>query len=394
MALSGGHVRERAGKDGKGWQIIIERPPCPETGKRKRIYKTVSGTKKQAEKIMMKMMKDLETDSYVKDSNITVEKFLREWYETYIAPHKSPTTSATYLYNIENYILPRFGRMRLQDLSTIEIQKWYNEIAVKSPLSNRPLTPKTIRNIHMNLNAALKRAVLLEIIRKNPGENIELPKCKPYKADVYSADELQKLFEVAKGNELEIGIMLLVCLGIRRGELMALLWTDIDFDNRLINIDKSTVKVKRSETVTKDPKSESGKRIIEAPDVLINFLRHERKEYMKRKLQHGADFHDNNLVICQSDGKPFSVDYYSHKFKRLLEVNGLKKIRLHDLRHSHATYMLKLGVNVKAMQKRMGHSTFSTTMDTYSHVLDDMGREAADTLNAGLESIVPVVSMI
>ena len=175
-------------------------------------------------------------------------------------------------------------------------------------------------------------------------------------------------------------------------ELMALTWADVDFDKKLVNIDKSRVKVKRDKTVTKDPKSESGRRVIEAPDVLINFLHGEKLEYFKRRLLHGADYHDNNLVVCQPNGLPYSVDYYTHKFKRLLADNGLKAIRLHDLRHSHATYMLRLGVNVKAMQKRMGHSTFSTTMDTYSHVLDDMGREAADTLNDGLQSIVVPVA--
>ena len=388
MSMRGAHVRKRTGKEGHGWQIIIEQAPCPDTGKRRRIYKTVDGTKKEAERIMRDMMADLEANSYVKNTSITVGKYLMEWYETFIAAQKSPTTSATYLYNIQNYIVPRFGALKLQSLTTIEIQRWINELSVKSPLSDRPLTPKSIRNLYMNLNAALKRAVQLDYIKKNPAANVELPKCKQYKPEIYNADELQALFEVAKDTELEIGIMLFVCLGLRRGEAMALTWASIDFDNKLVRIDKNVVKVRRSETVTKCPKSEAGRRVIEAPDVLVDFLRRERVKHWERKLKHGADYHDSDLVICQANGKPYSVDFYSHKFKRLLAVNGLKKIRLHDLRHSHASYMLRLGVNVKAMQKRMGHSTFSTTMDTYSHVLEDMGREAADTLNAGLQSIV------
>ena len=390
MAIRGGYVRKRTRKDGSHvWQIVIEKPVEPDTGtKRPRIYKSVEGTKKQAEKILHEMMADVETDTYVKSNTMTVEKYFREWYDTYIAPQKSPTTSATYLYNLENYIFPKFGKLILQNLTTLAIQKWINELGVKSPLSNKPLTPKTIRNLFMNLNAGLKRAVTLGYLAKNPAANIELPKCKQYKAEIYSSDELQQLFEVAKGTELEIGIMLLVCLGIRRGELMALTWADIDFEKKLVNIDKNTVKIKKGQSVTKDPKSESGRRIIEAPDVLIDFLRHEKVAYLERRLRYGADYHNKDLIICQPNGKPYEVDYYTHKFQRLLKVHGLKKIRLHDLRHSHATYMLRLGVNVKAMQKRMGHSTFSTTMDTYSHVLDDMGREAADTLNTGLQSIV------
>ena len=394
MAMRGMHVIKRPCKTGHSWEIVIERPPCPDTGKRRRVYKTVHGTKKEAEKIGMEIMQDLESDTYLKNNSITVEKYFREWYDTYIEPQKSPTTSATYLYNLEHYIFPKFGKILLQKLSTLEIQRWINELSVKSPLSDKPLTPKTIRNLYMNLNAGLKRAVILGYIVKNPAANVLLPKCRKYIAEVYNADELQQLFECAKGSELEVGIMILVCLGIRRGELMALTWADFDFDKKLVNITKSTVKVRRSQSVTKDPKSESGRRVIECPDVLIDFLRREQVEYFKRRLSRGADYHENNLVICQPNGLPYSVDYYTHKFKHFLAVHGLKKIRLHDLRHSHASYMLRLGVNVKAMQKRMGHSTFSTTMDTYSHVLEDMGREAADTLNEGLKSIVPVSGVV
>ena len=167
-----------------------------------------------------------------------------EWYETYIAPHKSPTTSATYLYNLQNYIFPRFGKLKLQSLATLEIQKWINELSVKSPLSDKPLSNKSIRNLYMNLNAGLKRAVILGYIAKNPAENIELPKCKQYRADVYNAEELAKLFEVVKGTDIELGIAILVILGIRRGELMGLTWPDVDFESKTVYINKSVVKVK------------------------------------------------------------------------------------------------------------------------------------------------------
>ena len=397
MASRGVHVRERKFKgkvSGHSWQIVIELAPCPVTGKRNRIFKSVSGvTQRQAEKLGRELLHDIETDNYVRTTNLTVEKYLREWHSIYILPSKSPTTSTTYLYNLESYIFPRFGKIKLQSLTTIEIQRWINDLSVKSPISDRPLNPKSIRNLYMNLNAALKRAVLLGYIAKNPAANVELPKCKSYKPEVYNADELQRLFEVAKGSDLEVGIMLLVCLGVRRGELLAMTWADVDFDNKLISINKSVVKIKRKETVIKDPKSEAGKRIIECPDVLMDFLRYERVAYWERKLKLGADYNDHNLVVCQSDGSPYNPDYFSGKFKQLLERNGLKVIRLHDLRHSHATFMLRLGVNVKAMQKRMGHSTFATTMDIYSHVLEDLGREAADTLNVGLQGIMPTAKV-
>ena len=128
MATRGSHIRERS----KGvWQIIIERPACPTTGKRNRIYKTVASTKKEAEKIMRQMMTDIENDVYIKNTDITIEAYLFEWHDIYIAPFKSPTTTATYLYNIESYLVPRFGKMLLQNLSTKDIQKWINDLGVR-----------------------------------------------------------------------------------------------------------------------------------------------------------------------------------------------------------------------------------------------------------------------
>jgi len=169
---------------------------------------------------------------------------------------------------------------------------------------------------------------------------------------------------------------------------MALRYSDVDFENRLVTINKSVVRVKTGETITKSPKSDAGTRVIDAPAVLIDFLQRERAEYFNRRLQYGADFQDNDLLICQPNGQPYDVDYFTHKLKQLLKRHGLPVCRLHDLRHSSATYMLKLGISPKVMQARLGHSTVKTTLDIYSHVLDDMGRAAAETLNDGLQSLV------
>jgi integrase len=382
------HLRKRKTKTGYNWQAIIEQEPDPNTGHRNRIYKTFPDcTRAEAEKIVRKMLTEIDNGIFVKDDKITVEEYLRNWLDLYIKNHKSPSTAESYIYHVENYILPKFGKVKMQDLSTINIQKWFNDMAKKSPLSNKPLHPKTIRNIYMNFNAALKKAVILEILTKNPAEHIELPRCKKYVAEVLNSEELSKLIEAVKGSELEVGVMILVCLGLRRGELLGLTFDDIDFDTNMVNIKNNVVQLK-GRTITKDPKTQSGLREIEAPDVLMELLRKEKDSYMQRKLEYGKSFTDSRLVITQADGSPLRPDWYSEKFKRFLKAKGLKRIRLHDLRHSNATFMLKLGVNVKAMQKRLGHSTFSTTMDIYSHAIEEITQEANKKLEAGLKDIM------
>ena len=151
--LVSGHIRKRETKSGSpSYQIIIELPFNYEKGKRNRIFKTVKGTKKEAEKVMRKMMDDLENHTYVEDSKITVGEFAEQWYDLYLKD-LSPTTLGGYRYQIENYIINQeIGKIRLQDLTTSDVQRWINSLYDESPLSNKPLSAKTVKNIYHNFS--------------------------------------------------------------------------------------------------------------------------------------------------------------------------------------------------------------------------------------------------
>ena len=163
-----GHIRKRETKGGSpSYQIIVELPIDYATGKRNRKYKTVRGTKKQAEKVMREMMDDLENHTYVKYNKITVAEYLKIWFDLYLTD-LSPTTLKGYEYQIENYIINQdIGKIRLQDLTTSDVQRWINSLYVESPLSNKPLSAKTVKNIYHNLCAAIDKAVVLEYVKKN-----------------------------------------------------------------------------------------------------------------------------------------------------------------------------------------------------------------------------------
>ena len=375
-------------KKGYVWQAIIEKGECPVTGKRLRDFKTLPEhfTQKQADKAMRELQAEFNNGTYVENNDITVAEYFNDWLATYIVPHKSPTTAHTYDYNVRNYILPKFGNLKLQDLNTIEIQKWFNSLKV-SPLSGRKLSPKTTRNIWLNFSAALKRAVQLGIIKRNPAENIELPKCKQYEAQIYDSAEIRKLIDAAQGTDMEVGIMTLLLMGLRRGELLAIKFEHIDYDNGILSIVENAVQVK-DKIVIKDPKTANGTRKLEIPGVLLELLERERSSYAQRKIEYGARFHDTNLLICQPDGSPYRPDWYSEKFKRFLKANGLKRIRLHDLRHTNATLMLRLGIHAKVMAHRLGHGSIGITLQTYSHVINEMSTEANAKLEAGLKDIM------
>lgn len=381
--MASGHIRKREYKNGHSWQIIVEADIDPVTGKRKRVYKTIKGTKKQAEKVMVQMLSEMNQGIFIHESPKTVEQFLTEWLETYIRPTKSPTTTKRYVEQVEKYIIPSLGKKKLQDLKSMDIQKFYNALAEKSPLSDKPLSPKSIKNIHMNLLASLGQAVKMDLIKKNPAELVELPKTKKYQAQVYDADEVQNLLESVMDTDMEVPIALLVGLGLRRGEVLALRWQDVDFERGKVHIRRNMVKV-GAEIIFKDPKTETSNREIEIPATLLKLLQRERKRYVANKLKMGIQFEDNDLIVCWDDGKLIKPDSLSQKFRRLTRDIGLKHIRLHDLRHTNATLMLTYGVNPKVAQQRLGHASISTTMDIYSHVTDKVEKEAADKLDKGI----------
>ena len=380
-----GHIRKRETKGGSpSYQIIVELPIDSATGKRNRKYKTVRGTKKQAEKVMREMMDDLENHTYVKDNKISVAEYLKIWFDLYLTD-LSPTTLKGYEYQIENYIINQdIGKIRLQDLTTSDVQRWINSLYDESPLSNKPLSAKTVKNIYHNLCAAIDKAVVLEYVKKNVCKAVSLPKVQKYTAEVYDEEEVQALLNAIKGTDMELPLMIDINLGLRRGELLGLKWKHIDFDKGLISIEDNMVEVKKEvsadRVLTKSPKSASGQRVIPISSTLIEYLKKAHSEYLLKKFKMGKDFFDGDYVVCQENGKPYKPNSFTDKFNNFLKKNNLKHIRLHDLRHTNATLMLTQGISPKVAQMRLGHSDYSTTMNIYSHVLKSVETEAAEKI--------------
>lgn len=235
----------------------------------------------------------------------------------------------------------------------------------------------------MNFLGALGQAVKMDLIKKNPAKHVEVPKTKKYQAEVYTPEEVQTLLENVMDTDMEVPIALLVGLGLRRGEVLALRWQDVDLKRGKVCIRRNMVRVNK-EIIFKDPKTETSNREIELPSTLLKLLQRERKRYLTNKLKMGEQFEDNDLVVCWDDGKCINPDTLSQKFRRLIERIGLKHIRLHDLRHTNATLMLEYGVNIKVAQQRLGHASISTTMGIYSHVTEKVEKEAADKLDKGI----------
>lgn len=374
--MTTGHIRKRVAKDGKiSYQIIVESEKDPLTGKRQRQYATVNGTKKEAQATLDRMKAEINGGGIVTaPSAMKLRDWLREWLKLYL-PNIEATTRAGYTERIDNRIIPYLGNFPLKALQTPTIQQW-----VTSLHKDVGLSPKSIKNIFLNLRAALDKAVLLGMIPRNPCTGVVLPNLVKYQAEVYDDQEIKDVLKAAENSDMYLLVALSVTIGFRRGELVALTWDDIDFNESIIHIRKNKV-IAGKEKVTKAPKSAAGIRDIGFGDSLKSLLEKEYSRYQADKLAMGADFVDSNCVIRQKNGKSFSPDSITQKWIRFCEANNLKRIRLHDLRHTCATAMVSSGIDQKTVQTRMGHANINITLNTYAHCLPSTNKEAGQLMD-------------
>ena len=191
---------------------------------------------------------------------------------------------------------------------------------------------------------------------------------------------IHHLLDVAKDTDMYLPILLCVTAGLRRGELLALRWSNVDFKNNLIQIRSNMVRGEK-EAIIKAPKSEAGVRDICLGEEVMDILRQERRKYMTDCFSYGVGFQNLDFVVRQEDGSPFLPDSMSKKWRRFLDEHKLPSIRFHDLRHSNATALIQAGVNPRVVQQRLGHSDVNITLNTYTHVLPEMDMDAAQKLD-------------
>ena len=354
--MATGHIRKRVGKNGSvSYQIVAESDHDPTTGKRERIYRTVRGTKKQAESTLRKLIESLEAGLTTDASAIKLCDWMDTWFTNYL-PNIEATTRAGYRESIRNYIAPHLGNIPLKFLKTDSIQAWINM------LIQRGLGAKTIRNAYNNLNAALKKAVVLRMLAYNPCEGAVLPKLKRPKINVYSPADIQAALKAAYGTSIFLPMALALLTGMRRGEICALKWKNVDFEKKQIYVCENRVHGEK-EVVEKAPKSEAGNRTIPMSGELTKILGVARMQYYIDAAEYGPGFRDMDYVICNGNGTPYHPDSLTKRWRRFLQTSNLPYIRFHDLRHSNATVLMASGVNPKTVQQLLGHSDVSITVN-------------------------------
>lgn len=363
-----GHISKR----GSGYSIVIDIGNDPQTGKRQQ--KRFSGykTKKEAQSALATIIHELEQGTFVLPTSTTLKEYLEYWLNQR-KTKLSPTTVYSYEVIINNHLIPSLGNIKLTDLKPLTINEYYN---TKLEI----LSGRTVLHHHRMLRKALQDAVNWQVIKDNPCDSVESPKAKKYKAEVYDKEDIKKLISALSGHELEAHISLALFLGLRRGELLALKWSDINYEDSTITIQRNLV-VASSKLVLKEPKTEDSMRTIVLTPEILEILRRHKISQKEQKLRFGKHYKDDDFIFTKEDGELINPGSFSHTFADFLKNNNLRHIRLHDLRHTNATLMLMSNIPAKVASARLGHSNVSTTLDIYSHVLKDMEKEVSDKIS-------------
>jgi integrase len=372
-----GHIRPR----GKGtWAIILDLDRGSD-GKRNQKWHTFKGNKRDAEKELARLLHELNTGTYVLPAQETVGEFLEAWLRDYAALRVSPRTLQAYQHQVKAHLIPRIGRVRLDRLTPAVLQKLYADLLVDGHRKRvGGISGATTQNIHNLLRSALGVAVKQGRLARNPCDAAEPPRREKREMSTLSAEEVARLLDAARGKWIYTPILIAICTGMRRGEVLALRWQDVDLERGLIRVSRSleqtTGRLRFKETKT-------GKsRAVAIPQILIDELRRHKGRQAEQRLAVGPVWENHDLVIAQDDGTPLSPDGLGIAFRRLITRVNVPRVRLHDLRHSAATLLLERGVNVKVIAEMLGHSSPNLTLSTYAHCVETMQRAAAEQMDA------------
>jgi integrase len=310
---------------------------------------------------------------------LTLGNFLTEWLETVVRPKVKASTFISYEVEVRRHLTPGLGTVKLSKLRPQQIQAYY-----QGRLS-AGCSPQTVQYQHKILRSALKTAVRWGLVARNVGEQVDAPRVPRRPVRAFSIEEARQFVQAVVDDRLEALYVLTLTSGLRRGEVLALKWEDVDFEAGTLAVRRTFGKVKGGWELT-EPKTPDSRRVVKPPALALESLKRQRARQLEQRLKAGAAWQDSGLIFTTTIGTAIDGDNLRKEFQKKLRDAGLEPMPFHSLRHSAATLMLALGVQPKVVSEMLGHSRISITMDTYSHVLPHMQDEAADRLNALLKS--------
>ena len=338
-------------------------------GKRRTFY---GKTQKEAYDKMQQAVYEHKQGLLVTGPQQTVKQYFEYWLENVHEPAIRPITFAMDKGIVKNHILPTLGHIKLRNLKPEHLEALY-----ASKLKDG-YKASTIQNMKGVLNNALGHAVRRGFLTRNVCQVVTSPRAKKHEAVILTKEQAHMFLEVIKGHRFEVLILVAATTGMRKGELTALKWQDIDFANQCLYVRHTAYRLPQRGIVENEPKTNSSRRTIKLPQLVLTALKQHKIKQDEIKQKAGVKWKDLRLVFPNTVGNYEGARHLGEAFSKLLKKAGLPLMRIHDLRHSAATILLSQGVNPKVVQEILGHSDIKMTLGIYGHVIPGM---QGDTMN-------------
>jgi integrase len=349
------------------WQGAVRLPD----GRRRYVY---GASREEVRRKLNSTIHDLEAGTLSDSRGMTVAGFLDQWLAEVVAPNVRPWTYKGYEVHVRLHLKPTLGHLSLARLAPLQIQKLLNAKKVSG------LSPKSIRGIRGTLRNALNHAVRWELLSRNPAAFVDAPRLEHYEINPLTPDEARIFLAAMRGDRLEALYSVALAMGLRRGETLGLRWQDIDLDLGYLRVSKQQQRWAR-QTQLVEPKSARSRRPLVMPALIAASLKEHRDRQLKERTEAAGAWVETDLVFTTKHGNPLDATGVSKAIHRHLDRAGLAQRRFHDLRHSCATLLLVQGVSPRVVMEILGHSQISLTMNTYTHVVPELRRQAAERMD-------------
>jgi integrase len=358
---------ERRGK--RSWRFRFEVSANP----RMRKTHTLRGTRKEAEEQAAKIISAYSTGQYVDQDRQTVAAFVERWLRDWAAQNISAKTFERYSELLRVHVLPKIGQVPIQRLRAGDLQALYAGLTVAD---------RTRLHIHRVIHRMLRHATQWAVVHQNVATLVDAPSVKSTEIEILTQAEIQRVLDTLRGKSLYPIVVTALGTGMRRGELLALRWKDVDLDAKVVRVEQSLEQTKRGGLVFKAPKTRHGRRTITLPASTVTELRAHLQATLERRLMLGqGKIDDDALVFAAWDGSTRSPNAMSKEWRSAIRAAKLKAT-FHSLRHTHASSLIAAGIDVLSISRRLGHGSPAITLGVYGHLFkpDDRAAAAIDEL--------------
>ncbi len=364
----------RRGKN--SWRLKFDVGRDGETGKRHTIFVTVRGTKKDAERELRRRMTAADDGIVIEPSRMTVGEWLDRWLEETAALRVGAKSLERYGELARRQIKPHLGATPIQKLRPADIQAWHAKLIKDGQIGRR-----TIQHAHQVLRKSLADAAAIEIVARNVAALVKPPPNQKKEMEILTAEQINDVIAKLEGLDMHTIAIVAFATGIRRGELAALRWSDVELDAATIRVERSLEQTAKG-IEFKPPKTAAGRRTIALPSAAVAALRRRRKEQLEIRVAIGAGrLPDDALVFGNLDGTPRKPHTFSDAWRRAVKSRKLPKVRFHAFRHAHASALIASGLDIVTVSKRLGHASPAVTLAVYSHLFHDTDDRAAAAID-------------